>query len=207
MNKKRRMTILSVLVICLSLVLVAGGTYALFSDQVTVNNHLSAGELRVGLERVGYQGCVVGDDGLLVESEKDTQVIDLVQNSDPLFDVVDAVPLSWYEAELRVSNLGDVAFDYGVRVLWNADGTASAEEQELASQIAVTVLAGDEPLAQFTLDASAGKDVAIGSVVVGTDTAQTFTVRAEFLDTDDNNSVMNTDLAFDIQVYAVQKTA
>lgn len=207
MNKKGRMTLLSVLVICLSLVLVAGGTYALFSDQVTVNNHLSAGELRVGLERVGYQECVVGDDGLLVESEKDTQVIDLVQNSDPLFDVVDAVPLSWYEAELRVSNLGDVAFDYGVRVLWNADGTASAEEQELASQIAVTVLAGHESLAQFTLDASAGKDVAIGSVAVGADTAQTFTVRAEFLDTDDNNSVMNTDLTFDIQVYAVQKTA
>ena len=57
MGKSIRAALLSAIIACLCLVLIIGGTYALFSDSVTVNNHLAAGKLKVGLKMVGYQSA------------------------------------------------------------------------------------------------------------------------------------------------------
>jgi len=48
---KKRSVLLSVMTLVLCLALVAGGTYALFSDQVTLTNHLEAGTLDITLTR------------------------------------------------------------------------------------------------------------------------------------------------------------
>ena len=51
MTKKQRTVLLAALTLMLCLALIAGGTYALFSAQFEMTNHLQAGELKVALER------------------------------------------------------------------------------------------------------------------------------------------------------------
>ena len=204
MGKRIRAVIVALVTICLCLALLLGATYALFSDCFTVNNHLQAGTLQVGLERIGYQSRELDEtNGMLVVGEKDTTVVDLVDDTSVLFDVNTIVPGCWYEAEIRVRNFGDVAFDYGVRILWNEDNDAEALELALADQIRITISAGGVQKGQFMLDDAV--DIDLGAFYAGGD-AQTFTVRAEFTDNSNNNAAQNAGLEFDLQVYALQKT-
>ncbi len=206
MSRRMRTVLLSMVMVCLCLALLIGGTYALFSDQETVNSYLKAGKLDAVLYRVEYQDCTLGENGMLVTSERNTDRIDLTNASSKdimLFDIEKAVPQSWYEACLEVSNAGNVAFDYGVRMLWNVDGQATDAQKELASQIQITISGEDgTELAEFAL--SAGRDVDLGTILVG-GAAQEFTVRAEFLNDPDNNIVQDVALEFALQVYAIQK--
>ena len=50
MSKKARTLLLSMVTACLSLALIVGAAYALFSDLFTVNNHLQAGKLDFDLQ-------------------------------------------------------------------------------------------------------------------------------------------------------------
>ena len=207
MSKKARTLLLSMVTVCLCLALIVGATYALFSDTFTVNNHLKAGKLEVGLERIGYTTCTLGDDGTLIESE-DPAVVDLVEDSGVLFQMDTIVPGCWYEAELRVSNNGDVAFDYGVRVLWN-ETDASEKQLALANQIQITVTQGSKQV-QFMLDDAEDVDFdepVLAKSEADSDTSQTFTVRAEFVDDTANNEAQGAEkFEFDLQVYATQIT-
>ena len=209
MSKKARTLVLSMVTACLCLALIVGATYALFSDMFTVNNHLKAGKLEVGLERIGYTACTLGDDGTLTESE-DPSVVDLVDDGSTLFQMDTIVPGSWYEAKLRVRNNGDVAFDYGVRVLWNENADANEKQLALASQIQITVTQGDTQKAQFMLDEAVDVDFAepvLAESEADSDTSQTFTVRAEFVDDTANNEAQGAEkFEFDLQVYATQIT-
>lgn len=208
MSKKSRTLLLSMVTACLCLVLIVVATYALFSDTVTVNNHLKAGKLEVGLERIGYTTCTLDDNGTLVVSPKDETKINLAEDASVLFEMDRVVPGCWYEAELEVSNNGDVAFDYGVKILWNESGTATELQLILASQIQITVTQGDKQT-QFMLNAA--KDVNFDEPLLAKSehnatSSKTFTVRAEFVDDEENNQVQDTDLYFDLQVYATQVT-
>lgn len=212
MSKRMRTVLLSMSIICLGLVLIVGATFALFSDLFTVNNHLKAGKLEVGLERIGYTTCTLGEDGTLTESE-DTTEVDLVEDSGVLFQMDTIVPGCWYEAELRVSNNGDVAFGYGVRVLWN-ETDASEKQLALADQILITVTQGDKQ-EQFMLNEAVDVDFdepVLAESEADDDTSQTFTVKAEFIDDTgyddiDNDEAQDAEkFEFDLQVYATQIT-
>ncbi|MGN1099501.1 MAG: TasA family protein [Christensenellales bacterium] len=201
MNKRVRTMLLSMIVVCLSLTLVIGGTYALFSDQVTVNNHLAAGSLDVGLQRISYQACEIGSNGMLSTGTANTTTVDLTADNSSLFSVDKAVPGSWYQADIRVSNNGDVAFDYGVRILWDS-ASATPAQTTLAGQIRITVSVGSTQMAQFVLTDL--EDVDLGSILAD-GAAQVFTVKAEFVNSEENNAAQQSSLDFDLQVYAVQK--
>ena len=202
---KKRTLLLSALTALLGVSVAVGASYALFTDQVTVNNHLSAGSLDVGLYRVEYKENVLVADGTMAESTPDTTRVDLTQNADKLFVIDDLfVPTSWYETTVEVSNLGDVAFDYGVRILWT-DDTANDKDQIIAEQIQITISVGDTQKEQFYLCDCANYDVVLGSMLKG-DAAEQFTVKAEFVNRDDNNAAMQAEIDFDLQVYATQKT-
>ena len=201
MNKRVRTMLLSMIVVCLSMTLVIGGTYALFSDQVTVNNHLAAGSLDVGLQRISYQACEIGSNGMLSTGTANTTTVDLTADNSSLFSVDKAVPGSWYQADIRVSNNGDVAFDYGVRILWDTS-TATPAQTTLAGQIRITVSVGSTQMAQFVLTDL--EDVDLGSIMAD-GAAQVFTVKAEFVNSEENNAAQQSSLDFDLQVYAVQK--
>lgn len=202
---KKRTLLLSALTALLGVSVAVGASYALFTDQVTVNNHLSAGSLDVGLYRVEYKENVLVADGTMAESTPDTTRVDLTQNADKLFVIDDLfVPTSWYETTIEVSNLGDVAFDYGVRILWK-DDPANDKDQIIAEQIQITISVGDTQKEQFYLCDCANYDVVLGSMLKG-DAATQFTVKAEFVNRDDNNAAMQAEIDFDLQVYATQKT-
>lgn len=202
---KKRTLLLSALTALLGVSVAVGASYALFTDQVTVNNHLSAGSLDVGLYRVEYKENVLVADGTMAESTPDTTRVDLTQNADKLFVIDDLfVPTSWYETTVEVSNSGDVAFDYGVRILWK-DDPANDKDQIIAKQIQITISVGDTQKEQFYLCECADYDVVLGSMLKG-DAAEQFTVKAEFVNRDDNNAAMQAEIEFDLQVYATQKT-
>ncbi len=238
MEKRTKTLLLSMLTLCICTLLVVGGTFALFTDKVTVNNHLSAGNLDVGLYRTSYKECVLDADGLMAESAENTKKINLVENPNELFTVSKAVPTSWYQATMEVSNKGTTAFDYGVCILWTdtkvGDKDYCENDEIIASQIRITitsenisdevadgtVIVTDESgnpvevnYVTFMLDKCNLEEnkISLGYLCVG-DPVETFTVKAEFVDDEVvsgivNDDAMNSELKFDVQVYATQKTS
>ncbi len=220
--RKQKTILLATIALCLSTALAVGGTYALFTDHTEVNQHLQAGTLKIGLERIAYRDHTLGDDGLMVTSEVNETVVDLRESAKSLFEVEGAVPTAWYESTLRVTNKGSVAFTYGVRILWTADADATetelAREQALAEQLRITVTPQNAEPVSFMLAECARYDIDLGALLAGTNAA-TFTVKAEFVDdrvlnadptaeaAKDNDLAQSARLDFDVQVYAVQKTS
>ncbi len=207
MKKRRKTLLIAVLALCISTLLAVGGTYALFTDKVEVNNHLKAGNLDVGLERISYIENVLNNEtGLMNQSEENKDVIDLTKDSKVLFSAENAVPTSWYQATIRVSNKGSVAFNYGMKILWNENGKANNAQMAFADQMHITVTDSTGKAVTFKLSDCANNAVNLGDMLKGE--AETFTVKAEFInDNAVNNAAMLATLKFDLQVYATQKTA
>ncbi len=229
MEKRTKTLLLSILTLCICTVLVVGGTFALFTDKATVNNHLSAGNLDVGLYRTSYNECVLDADGLMAVSDENTDRINLVADGKALFNVTNAAPTSWYQATIEVSNLGSTAFDYGMCILWETDDSTTESEKALASQIKITITSkniSDEVAdGKVTVTDESGNPVEVNYVTFMLDECgleenkislgyllknagvETFTVKAEFVNDGANNSAKLATLDFDVQVYATQKTS
>ncbi len=209
MSKSRTRTLLlSILTLCIATSIVVGSTFALFTDTVPVNNHLSAGNLEVGLFRTSYQTYELGANGIMATSTADTTRVDLSNSAEKIFNVDKAVPTSWYEAKLEVSNLGSTAFDYSMKILWNQAGTADANQLAFADQMQITVTSNKltAPIV-FKLSECNDQNISLGYILKTATAPDTITIRAEFLNVDGNNSAMLATLNFDVQIYAVQKTS
>ena len=114
MTTKRRSIILSAMTLMLCIALVAGGTYALFTDSVKLTNHLQAGTLDITLVRTNLKTKSLNQTtGFLVETENADDVDFSKANGDNVFDMTEGtlvVPACWYEAEMQITNNSDVAF-------------------------------------------------------------------------------------------------
>ncbi len=225
MKRKEKTLLYCILSLSLCTTIVVGATHALFTDSVTVNNHLSAGNLKVGLERVSYKEWALNEEGTLA-LKTDGTPIDLTQDGTEIFTVENAVPTCEYEATIEVSNLGSTAFDYGMRILWTNQEDAEANDIALANQMQITVtsskIADDDAdgktesgvnYVQFMLAecAQGNIDLDLGYLLKqnGQSTKDSFTVNAFFVNSDVenvNNAAMDGTLTFDVQVYATQKT-
>lgn len=206
MSKQSKTLIMSLIITLLALTLLIGGTFALFSDKVTVNNHLAAGSVDVGFEQISYQEYShKGEGGLLKLTTNDT-VIDLTKNGSSVFNIVSAAPGNWFCAQLKVSNIGTIAFDYSVKILWDnklQDDTMLA----LADQIKIEILNEEMTSINSFLLSSCNEVESITNVGrVLTNGSQTFYVKAEFLSLDDNNQVQGKAINFDLELNAVQVT-
>ncbi len=209
MERRRKTLLLSILTLCICTALVVGGTYALFTDEATVNNHLQAGNLKVGLYRTAYTENVLDDEGYLETTVVHAQN-DKIDSDDKnleeelwLFNVNNAVPQSYYEADLDVLNQGSVAFSYGMRI----DLTAGADTA-LVNQIKITVTYGTNET-WFMLSDYAANSIDLGVLTTGQ--SGRFTVKAEFVDDVGeefvNNNAMDETVEFFVQVYATQKVS
>ncbi len=191
--------------IMLCAAMIVGGTYALWSDEVRLGNHLVAGELDVKLERISLTKTYLDNaTGYLVTTKPDTKVVDFSgSTTENVFGIDELlVPGSAYEARLRLTNNGDVAFRYDITV------KLTSIVGDLAKQLKVYVSYGDGALeykgtlSQYATD---GLAVVSRSTMTKSDSAKTFTVRIEF-DENGTNAAQNDEATFDLLVTASQET-
>lgn len=206
MTRKRRSVLMSVMTVMLCLTLIAGGTYALFSDQVTLTTHLKAGTLDITLHRVNLKTLVLDNDTGYLTDKTSTEIVDFSRPTNRnVFDIDSnhkIVPGCTYDATLKLTNSTDVAFLYWVEII-NRDLSGV----DLADQLRVSVKVGEGDKVSEIL--SDGLSVGSASNPIGvlakTDSAS-FVVGLEFLDLPNNNSAKGQSLNFDVVVHAVQVT-
>ena len=209
MATKRRGVLLSVITLVLCLSLVAVGTYALFSDSVTLTNHLQAGKLDVTLMRTNLvTNTLDKDTGFLVEKTigGEENFSNTTTNTANVFGLTSEsliVPYSEYTATMKIVNeadKSDVAFHYWVEIRFD-----DKDDLALADQLKVTVTAPGGKTISSTL--AEGKDLGDEKNPIGTlarGKAAEFTVSVLFDHSDDNNSAQGQQVNFDLIVHAVQ---
>ena len=227
---KRRSLVMSVLMLVLSLALVASGTYALFSDQTKMTNHLQAGKLKITLERIKLERTELDlVTGYMKEQPVDETVVPFTdETTENVFGITDKtliVPLSTYTATMKITNNSDVAFGYWIEIALNFEGENALDDEELAAlkldeQLKVYVndeakavtldkglKVGDEgnPIGKLakapTLDGNGNPSHTLKYF-------ETFVVSVLFEDLDNevNNLAQGQKLCFDLIVHAVQLT-
>ena len=209
MTKKKRSVLLSVMTLALCLALIASGTYALFSDEVRLTNHLQAGTLDITLTRNSLTTKSLDQTtGFLTEATKTDPVDFSNPTNKNIFDITDdtlIVPGSYYSAEMQITNNSDVAFGYWLEIVF--DGTV---DLTLAEQIKITVTTSDGAKSiSTTLDKSnglIGEETSPIEVLAKTGSTL-FTISVEFSDLGNNNDAKNKTFEFDVIVHAVQITS
>lgn len=191
-------------IMLLCIVLMIGGGYALWSDSASVENHLTAGTLKVKLERISLtKTCLDDTTGYLAVSE-DTTTVDLTSSTTQTVNVFGIgenekiVPCASYDAKLRLTNNGDVAFSYEVII------KLTSVSNELAGQLKVYV--DNVDMGYLSAYADAGQAIVATSTMAKNDTAKEFSVKIVFADLDENNAAQNQQATFDLLVNAVQLT-
>ncbi len=220
MEKVVRRVALAVAVIVLALLVLIGGSFALFTDKATVSHHLQAGELEATLTRKTLVGNQLDNNGYL-SSYEGAQNVDFSGESDKnVFDLKDAllVPGMYREATMELKNNGDVAFSYWIEIVLTTP--TNDKDVAFAEQLLVSVSTQNTGTGMSLTDApikNDGKKITIGSSenpvgAVELSKAQTFSVKVAFKDYGDemdnaNNDAQNGELSFDMIVYAIQIVA
>ena len=207
MTTKQKSVLLSVLMLVLCLALVAGGTYALFSDDVTLTNHLEAGTLDITLKRTKLETLSLDNTtGYLVETVNNDVVDFSTPNDRNVFDIEEGVlivPCSSYTATMEITNdvaTSDVAFAYWLEIRFGSES-----DLELADQLKVVLTTEDGT--EYEVVLSDGAMIGSEGSPVGTlpkTASETFEISVEFLDLDNNNDAKSKKVSFDLIVHAVQ---
>ena len=217
MAKVFRTVALAIAAIALAAVVAIAGSYALFTDTVTVSHHLQAGKLEATLTRKTLVGNTIDKSGYLSDYEGEKDVNFSGETSKNVFDLEDTliVPCMYREATMELSNGGNVAFAYWVEIVLTAP--TAAKDVALSKQLLVSVKTESTGAGMSLTDQpikNDGEKITIGSQanpvgVVELSKAQTFSVKVAFKDYGDkidnaNNAAKGGELAFDMIVYAVQ---
>ena len=217
MEKVVRRVALALAAIVLAVLVAIVGSYALFTDTITVSNHLQAGKLEATLTRKTLVGNQIDQNGYLSDYEGDKNVDFSGRTEKNVFDLEETliVPCMYREATMELSNGGDVAFSYWVEIVLTSP--TSAKDVALSEQLLVSVATENAGAGMSLTDKpiqNDGKKITIGSQenpvgVVELSTTQTFSVKVEFKDYGNamdnvNNNAKNGELQFDMIVYAVQ---
>ncbi|MBE5748305.1 MAG: hypothetical protein E7344_01600 [Clostridiales bacterium] len=208
MAKRMKVIVLACVSLVMCLALIATGTYALFTDQVSVSNHLQAGTLKITLTRTDLQYVALDDSGFL-KAGQDTQQMSFTSTNsaqENVFGIKEGdlvVPKSEYTATMTIGNNGSVAASYWIEIKLGKNVDA-----QLAKQLKVEVWADGQTQSQ---GGELG-DISIGSSnapvgVVKANKSQTFKVKVSFVDDDAiNNLAKGKQVSFDLIVSASQAT-
>ena len=207
MSKRSRIILLSCMTALCCVALIVGGTFALFTYNRTVTNHLQAGKLTATLTRTKLQSVTLQADGRLVSST-DAQAKDFTaQTTDNVFGLSQqqtVAPGCSYQATLTLKNDGTVAFVYWIEIS-GIDG-----DNELKDQLQLTVAVTDGETKSATLGSGEASSILgselspIATLVVGQ--RSEFSVKLEFLTAAGNDAQTKT-ASFDLIVHAQQVTA
>lgn len=207
MTTAKRSVLMSVMTVVLCVALVAGGSYALFSESVTMVNHLHAGNMDITLTRVGLDAVSLDPStGLLVKKQSDEQVDFSQPTTRSVFDLTDQtllVPGSFYSAQMKIANNSDVTFGYWLEIVFEDKATLAFADQ---LKVTVVTVGGTKEAALSESVGLIGKEDAPIGVLAKTESAL-FTVSVEFRDLEGgNNAAKSQNLHFDVIVHAVQST-
>lgn len=212
MAKKHSILILSLVTVLLAVALVVGATYALFSNSSTVTNHLEAGTLKLQLYRTRHEYTALQEDGTLESKTFTGENVDFTDETEEnIFDIKKGdlvVPGSKYSADMRLDNVGNVAFGYWIEVVLKVDGQLVNPNLALAEQLKITIA----PAGQTQQSKALSEGLSVGSdaspiAKIAADSNATFTVTIEFLNNNSNNAAQQGVVEFDIIVHAIQVTA
>lgn len=206
MTKTKRSIVVSVMIIMLAFALIATGSYALFTADAELTNHLSAGTLDITLKRTHlWTHSIDPRTGSMADSENPYTLDFSKPNDENVFDILPGtliVPGCSYTAEMQIENNSDVPFGYWLEIVFD-----DSDNLALADQLYVKV-STVKGATEARLSESAGlvgkENDPIGILEIGD--SQLFTINVEFLDLEDvvNNTAMNQSLEFDVLVHAVQ---
>lgn len=217
MTNRKRALLISISVILACVTVITGVTYALFTDKVNVNTHLSAGDLEVKLERTSLTYTELLTDGTF-RQVVDSTPKDFTNCSDNVFGFdgtsLTIFPGSYYKVDMKVTNMGDVAFTHKAWVVINSEQnkTVDGTVHKLSDYILITITPeGGQPGAPKTLSEMASTPVSLGTVklddasTTAKENQMTFTVTVEF-DERATSMLEHTSVNFDLFVEAVQVT-
>lgn len=213
MAKIVRRVFVSLAAIALCIALIVAGSYALYTDGVTIRNHLVAGSMQITLVRTNLISTQLDGNGYLAttESNPDDDEKLYVDFSDETEENVfglngsKIVPCSSYTAEMLLKNDSDVAFSYWVEIVLES----KYKDTALAKQLKITVDVEDDEqdAVSKTLNegASIGSESApVGCVTIGK--SQAFSITVTFEDLTSNNAAQSQEVQFDLIVHATQVT-
>lgn len=202
MRKRVRMLLIASMMIMLCMAMLIGGTYALFTDSVSVENHLVAGTLQVRLERTYLSKKTLNNTTGYMTTETDDTVVNFTSTTNEnVFGIETGelvVPTSTYEATMKLSNVGSVAFTYDVVI--NLTSVSNALAEQMRVYVDGTSVGYLSELAQ------GGQAVISSQTMSKIDTAKTFTVKIVFENLLTNNAAQGQIVDFDLIVNAVQAT-
>ena len=214
-----RTLFLSMVAIVLCALLLVTGTYALFTDSVSVKNHLQAGTMKLQLWRVGLENTMLNENGVLETQTPNTTPVNFTETTNEnVFGLVDGdtiVPETVLKATMELRNTNTVAFTYYIEIVPTKVDEQTESDPTFWSQLTVSVTANGQVYDQFdTTDGVlrvGSETVGVNTVFAGTEanpTTEQFTITVKFNDAGAaNNDAQGKKVAFDLIVYAVQAVA
>ena len=194
---------MSAAIILLCMTVIAGLTFALFTDGDRVKNHLQAGDLEVRLTRTNLKYRYLDEKGVwqvpVIEDD-----LDFTSSTEDNVFGLDAeglyiVPGCYFNADMQVDNVGNVAFTYAVSI------DMLGEVNELAEQLQVTVTKADGTSETKKLSDMINGETIMAGRMLEDDAPQTFNVDVYFTDDTAINNAAQTQLAeFDLVIIATQ---
>lgn len=200
-----RITLLAGLGIVLASSIAVGATYSLWDQEVSVENHLSSGNLSVKLERTNLVKHSLNAQGYLEDTTNST-LVDFTNSSTTQSNIFDlnenelVVPGSYYDATLKLTNSGSVAIGYTISLKFDSDTSI-----DLASQIKIYV--DDQVIDYLYTDSNNGEIKIVSSSMDLSNKEKSIDVKIEFenLESNINNLAQDKEASFDLIVKAVQK--
>jgi hypothetical protein len=227
--KRNRGIIFAIIFIFVAIGLIAGGSYALFTQNILVNNHLESANLEASLHRTshtsqyylnGYKtGETVAEENVDFSGNNSSNAFGLPENAL-------IAPTCVQTGIFKISNNGNIAFDYYVEFKLTGES-----DEALASQLLVSVQevnengepANNGHSNEFTMDeATNGKYLANDNSKIGTVDAENsgyFKITVTFvddgiseesarteLDEMNNNDAQEQNVYFDMIIHCVQNT-
>lgn len=210
-KSKVRTLLLASVMIMLCTVMIVGGSYALWSGNVTVSNHLQAGSLKVELYRTSLTKLTLGEDGYLKSDTDDNPInfSDTNTETNNVFGIADdekVVPGASYEATMKLVNSGSVAFTYDIIIELKE---LTDNNRALANQLKVYVDDVDKgALSSFIGDNNTAV-ISTDLTVKANENTSEFTIKIEFVNNTDNttnNAAQKQEVSFDLIINATQTT-
>ncbi len=197
MSKRVRTLVMSFISMILSIAILAGGTYALFSTSVTIKGHLRAGNMEMKLTRLTLNGQSALKDFTNVEDN----LFDLAGD-----DVAVIVPGGTIDATLKLEHADDsnVAFNYYVELVIKSSNDQA--DINLADELDMTLETGtgtNEAKRTATKNAAGNLSTENEKIDVAKGAVSEFKVTV-VLSQDVSATVMGGEVLIDLIVYAEQ---